>query len=158
LGLPATKEKTNFVGIGLVQNGQLGKTRLDGVKFAMFGRAGKSWRVGERFQALSLYLDERMTLDQRRALATIFGRDPLFQADSGTALASTMIVLKASGADPLAPLRMEVGKDAARGEIDFTPTRGFDGRNPIAVKNAYTCFDEKEAVSLGVARVRFSDH
>src|SRR5579859_5532692 len=79
-GLPAAttaKETTTFVAAGTVTNGSVGDTRLDGVRFAVFGK-GK-WELDRPLEALAIYLDDATTAEKRRAIASVLMRDPAFR-------------------------------------------------------------------------------
>jgi len=157
-GLPPAKTPTSFLVVGIVKHGSFSGLKLDGTKFAVFAALSGGWDLDRRLEAVSIYLDEDATAAQRRALATALMSDPAFRSKATTAVSTTRIALHETSKDPLGKKVLEIGKDAARGEVEFAPIRGGDGRNPVAVRNPYSRFDDKEPVALGVVRVRFADH
>jgi hypothetical protein len=75
-----------------------------------------------------------------------------------TSLSTLEIKIGKPTPDPLARTTIDLGRDSARGKVTLEPLRGADGTNPIAVENAFSLFDDKAPVALGVATVSFSDH
>ncbi len=153
-----TKGSLTFVAAGEVSSGKLESTRLDGTKFALFGRAPGDWKRGKRFDNLSLYIDDGASPEQRRAMGMIFRADDTFRAEGFTSLSTVKIAIDRSPADALAPTAIKLGDDGERGEVTIHPMKGADGSSPVAVQNAFTFFDEREAVGLATASVRFVDH
>src|SRR5581483_4362555 len=150
-----TKGVLTFLAVAEIVNGRLGTTRLDGAKFAMFGRAAGDWKRGKRFEALSLYIDEAPTAEQRRALGTIFRTDELFRAEGMASLSTLKIGIERASTDSLAPVKVTFGHEGGRGSVRFVPMKGGDGTNPVSVQNAFSFFDEKEAIGLATADSRF---
>jgi hypothetical protein len=153
-----SKGVLTFVATGEVTNGKLGTTRLEGTRFAMFGRAAGDWKRGKRFEWLSLYLDEASSPEQRRAMGSIFRTDDLFRADGMTSLSTVKIAIDRPSPDALAETTVRLGPEASRGEIKIVPLKGADGTNPIAIQNAFTFFDENEAVQVGTSTINVRDH
>jgi hypothetical protein len=152
-----SKGYLTFVAAGEVTNGKLGSTRLDGTKFALFGRAPNDWKRGKSFDNLSLYLDDGATPQQRRAMGMILRVDDAFRAEGTTPLSTVKIAIERSSKDALAPTAIKVGTDGDRGEVMIQPMKGNDGVRPVALENAFTFFDEREAVGLATASIRFAD-
>jgi hypothetical protein len=150
----STRDGTTFAAVGYVTNGTVGSTQLLGMRFALFGK-GK-WAFDRPLEALSVYIDDSAPPEKLRALGTVLLRDPALRSKTSASLTTTPISALWSP-DPLASRKLRVGLDGRLGVLEITPMKGADGRNPLAVRNGFSRFAEREPVSLAVGRARFSD-
>lgn len=151
-----TKGTLTFVGVADILHGRMGDIRLDGCRFAYFGRAAGDWKRGKSFDNLSLYIDEATAnSEQRNALGQIFRGSENLRSEVIVPLVVTKFDIAGNPSDPLGTTRVKIGD---RGEFSITPLKGADGRNPIGIVNGFSFFDDREPVLLGNGNANFADH